>query len=260
MNTLYIDIETVPAQRPDVLADIRDGKAAELEAAIAAIAPPGNYKKAETIAEWMANDAPRIADGLRASFEADVDAEYRKTGLDGAFGQVCVVGWALNDDKPHALFHAEDEGWLLHNFSAELAQSIRPSDVQSTCVVGHNVSAFDLRFLTQRSIVRGIRPHQVIARSAQAKPWELDRVYDTMVQWGGLRPGGSLDKLCKALSIPSPKGGITGATVWDHVKAGRIAEVADYCIRDVEAVRAVHRRMTYRTPVTVEEFEDAPSF
>lgn len=259
MNELFIDIETIPAQRTDVLEEIRATKQAKLAADIEAIAPPGNYKKPETIAEWLANEAPKIKEGLQAQFDADVEAEYRKTGLDGSFGQVCVIGWALGDGKVNTLHHITDEAWLLHNFAAELGQAIRPADHSSTCIVGHNVSAFDLRFLVQRSIIRGIRPHPVIERAAMAKPWDLDKVYDTMMQWGGLKAGGSLDKLCKALSIPSPKGDITGATVWDAIKAGRIEEVAAYCKRDVEAVRAIHARMTYRVPAQVEVLEDVPA-
>lgn len=34
--------------------------------------------------------------------------------------------------------------------------------------------------------------------------------------------------------------------VWDFVRAGRIADVATYCAGDVERVRAIHKRMTFR--------------
>jgi len=140
-----------------------------------------------------------------------------------------------------------------------MACEILPSSQRSICVVGHNVCGFDLRFLMQRHIVNGIRPHPIIRAAFQAKPWDVT-VFDTMVQWGGAgaKQGGSLDKLCKALRIPSPKGDITGATVWDAVKAGRIVEVAEYCKRDVEAARAVHRRLTFQT-ATAELLEDVPA-
>lgn len=255
---LFIDIETIPAQRPDVLEEIRATKQEELDAALAAIKPPGNYKKQETIDEWMANEAPKIAAGLRASFDSEVDDAYRKTGLDGAFGQICVIGFALNDAAPETIIadalDNNSERILLETFGHWLTDLIPPSEGFTTTVIGHNVTGFDLRFLAQRSIVHGVRPHLVIARAANAKPWEQDKVFDTMIQWGGAgaKPGGSLDKICKALSIPTPKGGdITGATVWDAVKAGRIEEVAEYCKRDVEATRQVYRRITFQA---IEEF------
>jgi predicted PolB exonuclease-like 3'-5' exonuclease len=249
---LFIDIDTIPAQRPDVLEEIAVSKQEELTLALAAIKPPGNYKKQETIDEWLTNEAPKIAAGLRAAFDSDVEDAYRRTGLDGAFGQICVIGYAMNDDAPHALvvpgMESGHERELLEHFGCVLTDLIEPNESFTTQVIGHNVTGFDLRFLAQRSIVHGVRPHIVIARAAQAKPWEQDKVFDTMVQWGGpgAKPGGSLDKICKALSIPTPKGGdITGATVWDAVKAGRLAEVAEYCKRDVEATRQVYRRMTF---------------
>lgn len=227
---IYIDIETIPAQRPDVLEEIK-----------ATIKPPATYKKPDSIAEWMKSEAP-----------AAIDEAYRKTGLDGAYGQVCVVGLAL-DEMPPLTLQADDwrdagaEARLLSSLHGALSEMVTRRDELNVCMIGHNVSSFDLRFLVQRHIVNGVRPHPVLMRAAQAKPWERDRVFDTMVQWtGSASIRVSLDKLCKALSVPTPKGAITGATVWDAVKEGRIDEVALYCAGDVAATREVHRHMTFQ--------------
>lgn len=244
-TNLYIDIETIPAQRPDILAEIRQSKQAELDQAISAVRAPGNYGP-EAAAKWMAEKgAAQIAD-MRACFESDVDEAYRKTSLDGAFGQICVIGWALNEAKPMTV-QGMDEREVLNEFGRSL--DIPRSQLFSTCVIGHNVAAFDLRFLSQRHIINGIRPHMVIAKAAQAKPWEVEKVFDTMVQWSGIGNRVSLDKLCKALGVKSPKGDIDGSKVWDAVREGRLDEVADYCARDVDAVRQVHLRMTYQLEV-----------
>lgn len=249
---LFLDIETIPAQRPDVLEDIRASKQADLDAALAAIAPPGNYKKQETIDEWMVTEAPKVAARLQDAFAVEVDDAYRKTSFDGGFGQVCVIGFAVDNEPAGQLncidLSATAEKHLLMAFSDQLSQSVPANEALSTTIVGHNVAAFDLRFLVQRYIVNSVRPHTIIARAAQAKPWEQEKVYDTMIQWGGngAKAGGSLDKLCKALRIPSPKGAIDGSKVWDFVKAGKIAEVAEYCAKDVDATREVWRRMTFQ--------------
>lgn len=227
---IYIDIETIPAQRPDVLEEIK-----------ATIKPPATYKKSESIAEWMKSEAP-----------AAIDEAYRKTGLDGAYGQVCVVGLAYEDGKPITMYEhdwqqPDAESRVLSVLNETLQNWVSPRELQTVCMIGHNVSSFDLRFLVQRHIVNGVRPHPVLMRAAQAKPWESDRVFDTMVQWtGSASVRVSLDKLCKALSVPTPKGAITGATVWDAVKEGRIDEVALYCAGDVAATREVHRHMTFQ--------------
>lgn len=251
---LYLDIETIPAQRPDVLEEITESKFSELQASIQAIKPPGSYKKEETIVAWWNDEAPKVIEALKAAASDEVDAAYRKTGLDGAFGQICVIGFALDNNAPRTVWSMDwdedkTERELLEDFYCELTDAIPVNQERAICVVGHNVAGFDLRFMVQRSIVSGVQPHRVIAGAFQAKPWESDKVYDTMVQWGGIgaRAGGSLDKLCKALSIPTPKTGITGAQVWDEVKAGRIADVAAYCARDVEATRAAHLRMTFQS-------------
>lgn len=220
MSTLFLDIETLPTDRQDV----RDYIAAS-------ISPPGNISKPETIAKWIAESKP-----------AAIDEAIAKTSLDGAFGRVCVIGWALDDERVQTV-HGLDEPTVLQAFS-ERIDNLRVFDCT---VVGHNVTSFDLRFLVQRYIVNGIKPPAIIARAAQAKPWEAEKVYDTMVQWAGTGNRISLDKLCMALGIDSPKGDITGATVGQAVADGRLLEVADYCAGDVDAVREVWRRMTFRS-------------
>lgn len=224
MTHLFLDIETLPTDRQDVR-----------ELLASKVTHPGNISKPETIAKWYAE-----------SKQEAVDEAVSKTGLDGTFGRVCVIGWALDDGDVLTVKSDNDEEALLREFSDRL--HMHPTDVFETCVVGHNVSGFDLRFLVQRFIVNNIRPPAVIARAAQAKPWESDKVFDTMIQWSGAgaKPGGSLEKLCMALSIQSPKGDIDGSKVAAAVAVGRIDDVAAYCARDVEATRKVWRRMTFQ--------------
>ena len=244
---LTIDIETVPCQRPDILDELKASMSADLATKIAAIAPPGNYKKQETIDAWYTDEAPKIRAAMQSEFENELDSTYRKTSFDGAFGQVCVIGFAINDEPAITLFNEDwqDERTLLENFACCLTSDIEHKDFVT--VVGHNVASFDLRFLMHRYIVNGIRPHSVISRAAQAKPWESDKVFDTMIQWAGVGNRIKLDKLCKALNVPTPKGELDGSKVWDYVNSGRIDEVAAYCKKDVEATRQVYKRMTFAT-------------
>ena len=152
----------------------------------------------------------------------------------------------MDDGEPEAVFSANDERHVLEGFAYILDRSLAGVRYTTT-VVGHNVGAFDLRFLHQRYIVHGIRPPIVIARAISARPWESEKVYDTMVQWAGVGNRVSLDKLCLALSIPSPKAGMDGSQVAEYVAAGRIEDVAAYCRGDVAATREVWRHMTFST-------------
>lgn len=255
----YIDIETMPTQRPDVLEELRAAEQEALTAALLAVKPPGNYKKQETIDEWMATEAPKIKQALIDASSANVDAAYRKTGLDGSFGQIACVSFAYLNGEPVKIFYEDwqdpaAEAALLCTLTDSLNDSIPLNMHRMVQVVGHNVASFDLRFIVQRSIVRGVRPHPILTAAAQAKPWELDKIYDTMIQWAGVGGRISLDKLCRALGLPG-KGDMDGSKVWDAIKEGRIAEVAEYCADDVRKVRAVHQRMTFAT-APVQQFED----
>lgn len=222
---LFLDIETIPTDRKDVRDYIAAG-----------ITHPGNISKPETIAKWNEESKPQA-----------IEEAVHRTGLDGAFGRVCCIGMAFDDGPVSTIASAEDERVLLIGLAEALDKAVEPSERLRTTVIGHNVSAFDLRFLVQRFIVRNVLPPTVLLRAAQAKPWETDKVFDTMVQWAGVGNRVSLDKLCLALGIESPKGELDGSKVWEYVQAGRLNEVADYCSRDVEQMRKVYKRMTFAT-------------
>ena len=55
----------------------------------------------------------------------------------------------------------------------------------------------------------------------------------------------SLDTLSKALGIPSPKENLDGSKVYPYYRAGKLAEICEYCKRDVDSVRQVYRRMMF---------------
>lgn len=221
---ITLDIETIGAQRQD----IRDYIAAN-------ITPPGTIKLPASIEKWHKESKP----------EAIEDA-IEKTSFDGAFGQVVCIGYHIEGAFCAEALHGLDEPELLREFNCAL-EGIPRSEWFTTCIVGHNVASFDLRFLMQRYIVNGIKPHVILSRAAQAKPWEAEKVFDTMVQFAGVGNRISLDKLCMALGVPTSKGDMDGSMVGQAVADGRIAEVAAYCKRDVMATKAVFERMTFQT-------------
>lgn len=227
MKTLFIDIETIPTDR----ADVREYVAGK-------VTPPGNISKAETISKWEAERKP-----------AEIEEAVHKTSLDGSFGRVCVICWAVDDGPIRTIKNADDEELLLNVFSEALRADVKSTDLFETAVCGHNVSAFDLRFLVQRFTVHGILPPAIIRRAGGAKPWESDKVFDTMIQWAGVGNRVSLEKLCLTFGIESPKTDLDGSKVAAAVAAGRIDDVAAYCAGDVEAVRKVFNRLTFAEAV-----------
>lgn len=220
-NPIVIDIETIPATSW-LIADY----------IAATIKPPGTIKLPASIEKWhKESKAEAVAEAID------------KTGLDGAFGQVVCIGYDLHDTGQPEAVYGLDEPDLLTRFNAVL-DTIPRNMHNATTVVGHNIIGFDLRFLWQRYIVNGIKPHAIISASAKAKPWDAN-VYDTMTQFAGFGNKITLDKLCVALGIPTPKGELDGSKVGQAVADGYLLKVVKYCKDDVIATRLAYRRMTF---------------
>lgn len=219
---ITLDIETCPSQSQELKAEI-----------LANVKAPAQYKKPESIAEW-----------IKENGEAEAEAAWRRTSFDGAYGHICVIGLALDDDEPIAIYedewHASEAPVLRRAFEWIDAACAAHPNVRPV-FIGHNLVEFDLRFLFQRAVVLGVKPSRHIP--FYAKPWD-DSVFDTMARWAGVKDRVKLDKLAKACGLKG-KDGIDGSMVWDYVRDGRIAEIAEYCKQDVALARAIYRRMTF---------------
>lgn len=265
MKHLYLDIETIPVQNPDLRAECErvtrefyTGRIAGFKAEAETISPPANYKDPLKIAEWEKNEKPKKLASLEeqqkaaiAECETKAEEAWRKTSFDGALGQIVVAGFAIDQEPARTLYQAKDfltlkaEGRLLREFFQAL-ELVPEKDRMSLVWVGHNIVDFDFRFLFQRAVVHGIKPPYWIP--FESKPWG-DRVFDTMLAWAGSRGRVGQDKLCRVLGIDA-KGcelgdEIDGSKVWDFIKEGRIADVATYCGGDVGRAREIHQRLTF---------------
>jgi len=225
---VYLDVETVPDQR--------EGAA---DAAASRVKAPSNYKDPEKIRAYVA--------------EKGVEA-HAQTSLNGAYGQLFAIGWAVNGEPAQNvvrqdLQRLEDEAFMLEAFYALLTADLQVAGAPygdggawMVTFVGMNVARFDLRFLHQRSVVHGIKPS--VRLPYGASPYS-PAVLDLGVEWtGDHREYVSLDELCGALSVESPKvkHAMTGADVWSRVQAGDWQSVVDYNLSDVEVLRTLHKR------------------
>lgn len=225
MTDFFLDIETIPTTNEEVIAEIA-----------ANIKPPANYSKPETIAKWEAENKQKA-----------VDNAVHATGLDGGLGSIVCAGYAVDGGKT-AVITGSEPSILRTLFSvfSEVAQQHHRMGVanDSLIVVGHNVIGFDLRFIWQRSVILGVEPPPRFPFDRQS---QMRGVFDTMLQWNPDRDKRtSLDKLCRMLGVPSPKENMDGSQVWDFFKAGRMNEIAAYCIADIEALRKCYYKMTFR--------------
>lgn len=217
MAYLYLDLESIPAQTEAVK-----------ERIAANVKPPAQMKKAETIAAWE-------KDGREAAVQEAID----KTSFDGGLGHVCCIGWAFGDEevRSESVLNIDEERSRLATFFRSVSDDAPMYG--NVTVVGHYISGFDIRFLTQRAIVLGVKlpswwPHE-------AKPWS-NEIFDTMIKWAGVKGTISLDNLCFALGIKG-KGDVDGSMVAQMFKEGKHEEIAAYCRSDIEKVRQVHKKM-----------------
>jgi len=222
---IYLDIETVPTQRDDFKEKIAEG-----------VSAPKTITKAETLAKWEADKKPGA-----------VDEVYRKTALNGTYGEIICICWAIDDEEVLGVSRTleGDEGIMLEQFYSQIAPRLHePGKPAIPCWIGHYITEFDLRFIWHRSVVNNIKPSFVIPYAA--KPWS-DFVFDTKIEWTGLKStgAGTLDDVCTALDIPG-KGDLDGSKVWGAILEGRYDEVFEYCKDDVEKVRQLHKRMTFQ--------------
>jgi len=211
-TNIFLDIETIPTQSQE----IRDRFRADVKV-------PGSIKKPESRNAWLAEN------GDKAAAES-----ISKTSFDPAHGHICTIGWAVGDDEPdvcHA-YEVEEESHVLRAFLSSLSQYHRIT------FIGHNVGAFDLRFILCRAVVLGVSVPPSFPRDP--KPWG-GTIFDTMLAWAGSRGAISMDRLCGALSIPG-KDGFDGSMVADAWANGEHEKIAEYCADDVRTTREIWRR------------------
>lgn len=248
---LTLDIETLPDQR--------DGaKEKFLADAKANFKAPSALTKEQAAIDLGLDDPAEIKalskDAVIKRWELELadskvgevaGAAYRKTSFDATQGQICVIGWKINDEEVRAIDIGppDAEKAMLAIFFAGVSElfSRKFGSKSELVLVGHNILDFDLRFLYQRAVILGVKP------SFDLSPARFsNNAFDTMTRWAGYGNRISLDSLCKALDVPTPKDGMDGSQVYDYYKAGRIDEIAAYCQKDVEATYACYKKMTFQ--------------
>ena len=221
---IYMDIETIPTSNPQVI-----------ERIAAKVTPPGSMKKAETIAKWEAEDKP-----------AAVEQAVSKTGLNGGYGRVCCIGWAIDpqpgdvDAEVESLSITEDTNDDERSMLQTFFDKVLERQHGPFKWIGHNIARFDLRFLYHRCVVLGIDTYGLLP--VNVKPWD-EGIADTMVMWAGATEFISLDELCNILGFDG-KGDVTGADVAGLFKEGKVDEIAEYCMADVVRTILVHSRLS----------------
>lgn len=240
MTAIIFDIETIPSQAPGARDHIR-----------ATLKPPGTLKKPESIAAWWKDDS-----------EAAVEAEYRKLSLDGGLhGEIISIACCADGhDKTwsYCRKQGEPEGDLLTAFfavveywQAETARALLATHHDASSAwpmdephpVAHN-AAFDLPYVWRRARVLGVPVPRWLPSPANLRTLgHSPNATCTMEAWAGRGGRVSLDSLCKALGVATPKVDLDGSQVFDAWLRGEYERLQEYNLRDALATREVWQRL-----------------
>ncbi len=111
--------------------------------------------------------------------------------------------------------------------------------------ISFNGRAFDGPFLSVRSAVHALSPSKNLSGYRYSVEEHVD-LLEVLTFHGAVSrdQAPSLHAACVAFGIPSPKSAeMHGYAVGDAYRQGRLAEIAEYCRRDVEATAALFRRL-----------------
>ena len=224
---VYIDVETIPSQQDWYRAELAH------EAENAEYRAPSNWKDPEKIAAEVKRK--------KAEALAEVNEQWLKSALDGAYGEIVVICTKTNGHT-RAMFQSEDtdERRLLETFCDWVETQLTREGLhrRKPHFIGHNVQ-FDLKFLWKRLKVHNIQAPFPIPHNAT--PWSGE-YGDTMYRWDSTSKI-KLTRLCQVLGVQVADG-ITGADVWPLWEAGEHEVVIDHCIADVERVVELWRKLS----------------
>jgi len=153
--------------------------------------------------------------------------------FDGTFGRIFCIGYIKDDG-------VKQEKGMLRGDEKEILQKFWKlvTDVN----VGHNILGFDLPFIYKRSVILGVKP-SVNLSLAKFRSFPI---FDTQKEWSKWADNGaSLDTVAKVLGFPTSKDKMDGSMVWPYFKEGRLDEICEYCMKDVEVNRKVYYKMVF---------------
>lgn len=203
-NILFTDIETVPAFRSYSDLGERDREVFENKFSKQII----DYsKKVADISITVPGETVEVQMNRYKEILYQSNA-----ALHVEFGKIVSIGMGFITDSGELRVRtivSSDEKYLLTEFNKVVSGMF-------SLLCGHNFNDFDGPYLCRRMIINGIKIPSTLNPSDK-KPWELTWK-DTMKMWGFSEWNAkiSLDRLCYALGINTPKEDMDGSEVKDY--------------------------------------------
>lgn len=194
----------------------------------------------------------RKAANLDTSGDMSSEELFDRAGIYAEFGRIiCISVGLVNQPKEGAQeihiksFASHDEATLLKDF-CELLEKLPKNNL----LCAHNGKEFDFPFICRRLVVNGL-PIPSLLQIMGKKPWEVAHI-DTMELWkfGDRKSFTSLALLAEILNVPTPKDDMDGSMVHSvYQTEGGLAQITEYCQKDVVALIQVYQRMM-NVPIT----------
>lgn len=167
-------------------------------------------------------------------------------------GRIIVIGMVNVISDQSAILYEGSGGWVdtapgatrvFRGSEREmLTQFWQLLDSFGRCVT-YNGRAFDLPYLYIRSALLGLRPSRQLLANRYSINAHCD-LAEVLTFFGAAQERMSLDFWCRRFGLVSPKEqGIDGSQVGAFYKAGRIDEIAEYCLRDSRATAQLYRKV-----------------
>jgi predicted PolB exonuclease-like 3'-5' exonuclease len=211
----------------------------------------------ESQQEYLFRDAERLPDEAdRARRRAEISQQFNLWPFTAQV--VCIAMVNADSGKGQVLFQADDfeEEMEAGTEGIEFAPQMDEAELLTAFwdvarrydqIVTFNGRGFDVPFLYLRSAVLNVEITRKdwLGYRYQTEPHcdlaEQFTFYNVSGREGAARRF-NLDFYCKAFGIPSPKAqGVTGADVNSLLEEGRYRDIADYCLRDVQATVELYR-------------------
>jgi len=173
---------------------------------------------------------------------SNAELKYREVaGLYPEYGKIiCIsMGFVKNDVFQKVSFVGEEKH-LLTNFQFGILKAYqRMQTTGDVYVVGHNISFFDIPYITKRMNINGLLVPPFL-HQAFLQPWNK-KIIDTASEWrvGNTTGDATLDTICAVLGIESPKHGVVdGVNMSNYYYSEEcdINEIVTYCEKDIETV------------------------
>lgn len=164
-----------------------------------------------------------------------VSEESKIKGIDAFLAKIVCIGLSFPNTGGGTVALIGDEKDILTQFWERIGKYGKP------LFISYNGIKFDVPFILRRSMKHGIEPtNREFLQIAKFIPFPPH--FDVMQQLSGRDGYYSLKQACDFFGIPSPKdGAVVAESVSEAFYSGRISQIAEYCLRDLESTYKVFK-------------------